>query len=37
MQPAQPRESDRIERPNEKPVPKFAQLLRNLGKKNDEN
>jgi cell division protein FtsZ len=28
-------EAEHIERPNEKPVPKFAQLLRNLGKKND--
>ena len=35
VQPQQPvkREEESIERPNEKNVPKFAQLLRNLGKK----
>ncbi len=31
-----PREEDSIERPNEKNVPKFAQLLRNLGKKRND-
>ena len=39
VQPQQPlirpvvREEESIERPNEKNVPKFAQMLRNLGRK----
>ena len=35
-QPAPQREEESIERPNEKNVPKFAQMLRNLGRKRND-